>query len=513
MRLTLYSTVLHLVMFHGENVFTYEQKGVPQSEAEQECSRRGSNLVNYKEIQANPSASKYLDQLENGGTAWIGGYAELSPFLYWQGCYSVTNVSNVYTFVMEDRSLFMCSKECLRHDSSTFYVGVKDTTCYCIESDPDPLPDMNMFNPSVCNISCSNNGIASCGGDFHMDLYGIRSYIIWGQNEPANRQCVYYILKEPSTIETYTASCHTVYIDGFVCTEVEDFVLANDTCTNTSTYLNTKYCFMEELSTRHEAYKRCLEINGQLTINRKLIESVGLTDHTYGTSYFRSLGISDSRTSNSVCIAATKINNIFYVEPDNCSVEKYFLCKYNELAVSGSVSHQQISLTTGWVLHQTAGITKSKHNSSRQAPRITKSQQDSSIHIDSIIGYISLAVSVVGLAVAVIVTILLYKFKKWKMGADLPVIYSHYPAQRNNENNSLVSNSRYHAVRNCENRSTETQSKHLTEQSDSQIPRAESSFVEEERHTVEMCHVYEGLLDDRQHATYEVISQSKDSVK
>ena len=82
MRLMLYSTVLHLVIFHGENVFAYEQKGVPQLEAEQECSRRGSNLVNYKEIQANPSASNYLDQLENGGTAWIGGYAELSPFLY-----------------------------------------------------------------------------------------------------------------------------------------------------------------------------------------------------------------------------------------------------------------------------------------------------------------------------------------------------------------------------------------------------------------------------------------------
>ena len=175
-------------------------------EAGQECSRRGGSLVNYKEIQNKTSASKYLDQLENGDTAWIDNYAEFSPFLYWLGCYSVIDVNIVNTFEIEDKSLFLCSKECLRHG----YVGVKNTTCYCIETYPDPYSDISTVSPSLCYISCSKNGIDSCGGDLHMDVYEIRHYITWGTNEPADRQCVYYKLSSFAfqTDKAYTASCH-----------------------------------------------------------------------------------------------------------------------------------------------------------------------------------------------------------------------------------------------------------------------------------------------------------------
>ena len=497
MELILYHTVaFYVIIFCVEDCITYKHKVVSKPEAGQECSRRGGSLLNYKEIQNKTSASKYLDQLENGDTAWIDSYAEFSQILDWQGCYSITDVRILNTFEMEDRNLFLCSKECLRHG---YYVGVKNTTCYCVESYFYSLSAfIDTINPSLCYISCSNNGIDSCGGDLHMDLYEIRRSIIWGTNEPADRQCVYYKLSSFAfkTYEAYTASCHTFHTDGFVCQEVKDYGLLTVTCTNISTDWNTKYCLKAETSTRQEAHKRCLDVNGQLASNSALLKRVGLSNHMYWTRLFRSFGLSDSHTSNAVCVAATKVNNIIYFEPDDCSVKKYFLCKYEELKASASESHQQVGLATGRV--------------SSQAPK-----HDSSIYMDPIIGYISLAVSVVALAVAAIVIILLYKFKMWIMGAVLPRINSDHrgdgiylnPVQSNDENYSLVSNSRHYAVPECENRSTSTQSRHLTEQSGSQIPIAESSLVKQDLHTVELHRVYEGLSEDRQHATYEVISQ------
>ena len=85
MKLILYYTVtLYVIIFHVEDVLTYEHKVVPKLEAGQECWRRGGRLVNYKEIQNKTSAPKYLDQLENGATAWIDGYAEFSPLSAFQ---------------------------------------------------------------------------------------------------------------------------------------------------------------------------------------------------------------------------------------------------------------------------------------------------------------------------------------------------------------------------------------------------------------------------------------------
>ena len=499
-----------MVIFYGEAVATYEQKKVPKLDAVHECWRRGGSLVNYKEIQEEPSAQQYLDQLENGATAWIDGFAQFSPVLYWRGCYSITGLGNVHSLEMGDRSLFLCSKECTRHDPSSAYVGVKNTTCYCINSYHYLLQDFNMVNPSLCHISCSNHSIDSCGGELHMDLYGIRNFTISGQKELAQQQCVYFELKQ-FDFETHTASCYNLYIDGFACLKVENLVFATASCTNTSSYRNTEYCFKEEPSTWQEAYNRCLAINGRLTTNVEFTVSAGLVNHSYWTSFFRSFGLSEDRTSNSVCIAATKINSIVYFEPDDCSVLKYFLCKYNELTVSASVSHQPARLT-------------SRRSSCHT--RVTKSKLDSSIRGGSTIGYISLAVSMVALAVATVVIILVYKFRKWISETVLPDINSGHFAdsvnqssiQRDDAKCTMVSTSRHDTVPDCENLSQDTrrlavpdcenrsQRKRPTEQPDSQIPLAEPSFAEEDVRTVELHHVYEGLSDDRQHATYEVIA-------
>ena len=528
MELILYHTVaFYVIIFCVEDCLTYKHKVVSKPEAGQECSQRGGSLLNYEEIQNKTSASKYLDQLENGDTAWIGGYAEFSQILDWQGCYSITDVRILNTFEMEDRNLFLCSKECLRHG---YYVGVKNTTCYCVESYFYSLSAfIDTVNPSLCYISCSNNGIDSCGGDLHMDLYEIRRYIIWGTNEPADRQCVYYKLSSYAfkTYEAYTASCHTFHIGSLVCQEVKGSVLLTATCTNISTYWNTEVCFKAEPSTRQEAHKRCIDINGQLIDYKILPEFVELMNHTsmFWTRLFRSFSLSNNHTSNAVCVAATKVNNIIYFEPDDCFMKKYFLCKYKELNASTSVTQQQTRLTTGWVRSQALGTTESKQNSSSQATGTTESKQnsssqatgkttskqDSSIYEDPIFGYIFLAVSVVALAVAAVVMILLYKFKMWIMGAVLPRVKSGHrgegfcpqPKQRNDENYSLVSSSRQYAVPGGENRSPNTQSR----QSGSQIPIAESSLMKEDLRTVELHHVYEGLSGDRQHAAYETISQ------
>ena len=77
-----------LVVLSAHKVSTTELKFLwPKQEAAKECARSGTTLANFMEVQENPFNQEFLEQLETGQTAWIDGYAELSPFLWSEGCY------------------------------------------------------------------------------------------------------------------------------------------------------------------------------------------------------------------------------------------------------------------------------------------------------------------------------------------------------------------------------------------------------------------------------------------
>lgn len=118
--------------------------------AAKECARSGTTLVNFMEVQENPYNQELLEQLETGQTAWIDGFAELSPFLWSEGCYLFTHTKYEVKIDMTNKSLFICLKECLFYHITVF--GVQNTTCYCFLN--DMFNTQELVEPALCNISC-----------------------------------------------------------------------------------------------------------------------------------------------------------------------------------------------------------------------------------------------------------------------------------------------------------------------------------------------------------------------
>ena len=83
-------SVSELQLLAGPNPIVSKQRAI------KECSESGSSLLSYRAAKANPSAPAYLNQLGNGESAWIEGYAKLSPFLSWQGCFNTTNIQSLF---------------------------------------------------------------------------------------------------------------------------------------------------------------------------------------------------------------------------------------------------------------------------------------------------------------------------------------------------------------------------------------------------------------------------------
>ena len=135
------------------------------------CLKQGTTLISNKDINDYGSGTEYLNQLNDGESAWIEGYATLSPFQVLMGCFNTTDwrvPSTVRKEVaMDNPNVYECVTEC----RGLRFVGIENTSCYCI-----PEHDINGrdflqrgVNNSACSISCDDE-MNSCGGYLYMNI-------------------------------------------------------------------------------------------------------------------------------------------------------------------------------------------------------------------------------------------------------------------------------------------------------------------------------------------------------
>ena len=328
---------LIILLFGKQCVYSVENvqinKQMSQESARKECAEIGSSLVNYANVEANPSASVYLSQLVEGESAWINEFAELSPFLAWHGCFSL-NLRKLTTSINRfgsGKSLNQCSQECLRFNPNTVYIGIKNKECYCMDYHPYALSTNNAaVNDSLCNIPCYNNVVDSCGGHSFASVYIILEpgSMHWAINEPSKRQCV-YVKRNRRRFDLHTASCHTSptnMVNGFICMNSVYSRLETVNCTKANAF-----GICDEPSTRQEAYMSCMNRHGKLadlSSESVVPQWMTPTNFNYWISVYRTFGISERYIENkTVCLAAIRVNNTLYLEPDDCSVQKHYLCE------------------------------------------------------------------------------------------------------------------------------------------------------------------------------------------
>ena len=378
-----------------------------KQKAVKECSNRGKTLMNYKDVTANSRSLKYLSQLEDGASAWIDGYAEYSPFVAWVGCFSSTiDWLNVPLVRLEGNSVLSCLKRCKDKDDQTKYIGVKQTSCYCIRN-YNRMTELwsTIVNKQLCNMSCEYNAVDSCGGHSHISVYILSLSIRWAPSEPSEKPCV-YIKKSQTSYNAYTASCHTIEalaLNGYFC--AYNFKLDVNQTSCSAKYENKRYCVMKEAVSRQGAYEGCTRRNGilaDLAHAQRILQYVVDNNEKYWIGVYRTFGLYDIRTNETICIAAIKANNLLYLEPDDCSRQKHYLCKEKTNLYSSPIAS-----------------TISNPTKSATAANATTRKADS----ETPIAYIVPSMLIVIVLVAIIIFVICWRYKNRRNQHTLDACY------------------------------------------------------------------------------------------
>ena len=339
-------------MYNIENVENkFEQPKIQMSKrrARETCAQSGDSLVSYSSIKTNPVAAVYLNQLVDGESAWIEGFAKLSPFLAWHGCFNWTymkQIVHVDTVIIKNKSLYMCSQSCLDKNRTTMYIGIKNRTYYCFDNQFwERGIHHAAIDDSLCSLLCENNIVDSCGGHFFVSVYSVieSTRMNWARNEPSKRQCVYARGHE-TRFQLHTASCHTpqaVSVNGYICANsVSSGPILMDNCPEEDKA--NLFCVFNIPSSRQEAYTSCSGRRGKLAdlSSEGDVGSKVKTNSKYWISVYRTFGISEKYIENeTVCLAAVRVNDTLYLEPDDCSEEKYYLREQNTMTHSSHYSN------------------------------------------------------------------------------------------------------------------------------------------------------------------------------
>ena len=324
-------SLLELQLLAGPNPIMSKQRAI------KECSESGSSLLSYRDAKANPAAPAYLNQLGNGESAWIEGYAKLSPFLSWQGCFNTTNIRysiSMHGVAIKTLSIYQCWRACQDRQSKHYdYLGIKERACYCILQNQRYTLQDRIVNDTYCSFVCNINAMNSCGGNTFMSVYGVleEKRIHWGSKQPSSNLCV-YVKKWQNKFEAFTSLCHSlqpVVVNGYICTNSAWSGLSTNGCSRLNTAQGT-YCIIEKNGSRIEASEACGVKKGMLADlgAEKTTPALLNPNFNYWIGIHRAFGIANTyMDGETVCLSAMRVDNILHIEPDDCSAQKFYLCE------------------------------------------------------------------------------------------------------------------------------------------------------------------------------------------
>ena len=366
-----------------------------QKKAAEHCAMLGHSLWEYSDLTENSGAMEYLNDLDNGQSAWIEGRAIFSPFLNWIGCFRNDSSLRQYEFDIfqseKENMLYVCQRKCKYYFHG--FIGVTVQSCFCF---PRLLGLLSRVSVSACSRRCSNFSFESCGGQNSLSLYQRN----WGRFSrrpiPSAGQCLYIYapnsaisVSEPRAISCLSsphAIMHYICVQETApnCSKFSDF---GDHCTFIKTSASW-FDAIEDCQTRGFYLFFDVDTIFFLSNVRSVLRSCKTCNYIWLGVYrtFLPTYKTDRLQDPNACLSVRKVGESFYIETDNCWARKTFRCKQissENSAVYNSSRNNKDKNTTARIVHtgnETAQDTATVSTFPSNVPSSRKSRRSSVSH-------------------------------------------------------------------------------------------------------------------------------------
>lgn len=340
---------LALIMLNALPIFTYTagiRKELIQESSQKVsadyCARQGTSLWDFSDITERAEALEYLNDLEDGQSAWIEGRAIFSPFLNWIGCFKNDSSLRQYefnTFQVEKKNiLYVCQHKCRYYLRG--YIGVTIQNCFCF---PWLLDRLNRVSFSNCSMRCSNFSFESCGGHNALSLYQRDMSHFSNRPRASAGQCMYMYMYAPTSVllvsEPRSISCLSPLspphhaIVHYICVQK-----TGHNCSKFGDNFGESCIFINASTSWFDAIEECQSRGGNLLFDDSstiLNDVRSVLQNCKNCSYFW-LGVyrtflptykTDGLQDTNACLSVRKVGESFYIVTDNCFARKTFRCK------------------------------------------------------------------------------------------------------------------------------------------------------------------------------------------
>lgn len=332
-----FSSILCVTIIIGIIYAEGDDRLMKHYEGENKCKYKGG-LIDYEWLIENGSVHKWdqhtLDNLHivEGQAIWIHGYAKMSSMAFsWYGCFHQHSIN--ITFENTKCRIHDCFDICSRSiiSQGVMFIGISNKMCHCMTKH-DSLSLQHVNGQSMCRIVdvgyehyCPNSGV--------MNVYKVHRDTALLNNL---RQC----LSTKKTENAYILSTNTCFSPNtenvvFECAcAVNPCISLNDTCKlHLSDMEETEFfvCFQDTNTSWFISRKDCHENMGRL-VNPLDSESFRNSDTgtIFWTDMFQTFELTgpdiSAREQHWSCLAVTRVGDVLYLDPDDCSIEKEIIC-------------------------------------------------------------------------------------------------------------------------------------------------------------------------------------------
>lgn len=239
--------------------------------------------------------------LDEGASAWVSGFVEMSGYLAWVGCFNTNDGIYIASREQNISCLYNCLQYCHQTFSNYSYIGLQKSLCFCLDG--------------VRDLSGTKNGSSL---DTCINLYRVLPIISsqhkYGQCLTVERR---RNVQGKGRLAYFTTSCLKKYR-----------VLCNG--------CKTKVCALTRVTkTWHGALKYCATNEGRLIVQLNLTDMRDLVINTkYWLGAFRSFTVRNTNNyrSSNTCLSVKRNVLDLYLEPRSCADKLAYICQADIIA-------------------------------------------------------------------------------------------------------------------------------------------------------------------------------------
>jgi len=263
------------------------------------------HTVSYPDV-ARTDVKTYGDfnnlQLNEGESAWVGGYARYGRTLALFGCYMIFKYIRETIMLESKNSLYECSEKCAYEQQT--YIGVQHQRCWCIKK--------KEFGNTWVRTYCDDEKTVGVYLTLNNKLY-------------PKAQCMTEKMsnskKTPKSREEKCTNKHSS-----VCTFESSTSKKKEQCK--MVYNIKSFCLMEKNVMWSTSYDTCIRMEEILIPD---VYAVSDYNDWFWIGQFRPFIIINKTTEmpESACLMVTRIGPDLLLEPDDCSIRLPVLCTNN----------------------------------------------------------------------------------------------------------------------------------------------------------------------------------------